>query len=200
MDVLIVRNDAQHGDAADVLQHPAAFVEKPHVATELVDDDALDALTVFGCLEHDAAIDGSEDAPTVDVAHQDDVGIGMTGHRQVHQIPVLQVNLGDAAGTLHHDGVVARGEAVEGIADFSAEVDMLVKTSPNPSCRRGILATPEVVGIAIADGLAVEHHLGGMVRLRLQQQRVHVGMTGNARRLGLYGLGTAYLQPLGGGV
>ena len=36
-----------------------------------------------------------------------------------------------------------------------------------------------------------------MVALRLEQNGVHVGMACYAGRLGLYGLGTAYLQSLG---
>ena len=39
-----------------------------------------------------------------------------------------------------------------------------------------------------------------MVRLWLEQQGVHVGVRGDARSLGLHGLGAAYLQPVGSGV
>ena len=50
MDILEIRNDAQDGNPADLLQHPFALLEESQVATELIDDDAFDELTVFWCL------------------------------------------------------------------------------------------------------------------------------------------------------
>ncbi len=46
----------------------------------------------------------------------------------------------------------------------------------------------------------MQHHLRGVVALRLEQQRVHVGVARNAGGLGLNGLGTAYLQAIGRGI
>ena len=57
MDVLEKGYDAQNGHVADFLEHTPPLVEETHVAPELIDDDALDALSVVGCLQGDAAID-----------------------------------------------------------------------------------------------------------------------------------------------
>ena len=56
-----------------------------------------------------------------------------------------------------------------------------------------------VVGVAVADGPAVEHDLGGMVALGLEQQGVHVGVAGDAGGFGLDGLCPADFQPFRGG-
>ena len=40
----------------------------------------------------------------------------------------------------------------------------------------------------------MQYDLGRMVRIGLQQQRVHVGMTGNTSSLGLHSLRTSYFQ------
>ena len=121
-DVVEIGHHAEHGHAADVLQHAAPLVEEAQVAPELVDDDAPDEPAVVGRLEGDAAIDGGEHAATVDVAHEYDVGSCVAGHREVHQVGVAEIEFGDAAGALHHDGIVARGQAVEGGAHLAAEV------------------------------------------------------------------------------
>ena len=42
IDIFIIRYNAKDWNAAEVFQHAASLVEQPHVATELVDDDALD--------------------------------------------------------------------------------------------------------------------------------------------------------------
>lgn len=106
MDILEIGNNAQDGDATEVFEHATALVEEAQVATEFIDDDALDELAVFRRLEGDAAIDGGEDTPTINVAHEDDIGLGMTRHGEVHQIGIAEVDLGDTARTLHHNGVV----------------------------------------------------------------------------------------------
>ena len=118
VDILKVRDDADDGDTTNLLQHPTAVFEETHVATELVDDDALDALAVFWCLEHQAAIDGSEHPSPINIAHEDDISLSMARHRQVHEVGVSQVDLRDAACALHHNRVVAGSETVEGSADF----------------------------------------------------------------------------------
>ena len=78
----------------------------------------------------------------------------MLCHRHVHQVAVLQVNLCNAACPLHHDGIIARGKAVESGVDFGAEIYPLTShLQPLTSF------SPVVVGILVADGLAVQHHL-----------------------------------------
>ena len=124
MDILEIRDDAQHGDTADILEHPSALFEESQVATELIDDDALDELAVFGCLQGDAAIDGGEDTPTIDIAHKDDICLRMTRHREVHEVGIPEIDLRDAACPFHHDGVIARGQTVEGCADLLSEIDV----------------------------------------------------------------------------
>ena len=89
MDVFIVWYDAQYGYAAEVLQHLPAFVKEPHVAAELVDDDALDELAILRSLQHDAAIDTGKHAPAVDVAYQDDIRLCMACHRHIHKVAFL---------------------------------------------------------------------------------------------------------------
>ena len=130
VDVLIVGHHTQDRHATKVFEHFSATVEEAKVTTKLIDNDSLDALSVFWCLENDAAIDGSKDTATVYVAHQNDIGIGMASHGHVDKVVVAEVDFGDRASPFHHDGVVALGEAIEGSTDLLAEVN---RPSPRPS-------------------------------------------------------------------
>ena len=81
VDVFIIRYDTQHRDAADILKHAAPLVKESHVAAKLIDDDALDELSVLRGLQHDAAIYGGKDTAPVDIAHKNDIGPCMPRHR-----------------------------------------------------------------------------------------------------------------------
>ena len=70
----------------------------------------------------------------------------MHRHRYVHQVGITQVDLGQTSGAFHHDGVVARCQAVVGRIDGVAQF------------LTAFLAEV-VVGISVADGLPVEHNL-----------------------------------------
>ena len=92
MYILIIRDNTENWYVTDVFQHSSALVEQPHVATELVDDDALDEFPVLGGLQRDTSIDGSKHSSSVNITHQDDVGFGMAGHRQIHQVCFPEVD------------------------------------------------------------------------------------------------------------
>ena len=122
----------------------------------------------------------------------------MTGHRHVHQVAVFQIDLRDATSALHHDGIIARGQTVEGRAYFLAVI--YIQTIVLFPCLLVSLSSPIIIRIFVADGFAVEDDLRGMVTLGLQQQGIHIRMTGDACCLGLNSLGSAYLQTLRSGV
>ena len=113
--------------------------------------------------------------------------MGMSSHGKVNEIGVAQIYLRHTAGAFHHNRVIARCQAVEGGIDLGAEVNVRSASAPI------------VVGILVADGFAVEHHLRSVVALWLEQQRVHIGVARYARGFGLNSLSTAYLKPVGGG-
>ena len=125
----------------------------------------------------------------------------MTRHGHVDKVVVAEVDFGNRASSLHDNGVVLLREAVEGSADFLAEVNRLSGGNRQSGrCGGGWGFAPEIVGIAVAYGDAIEHHLAGVVTLRFQEKWVHVGVTRNASSLCLYSLGTANLQTFGSGV
>ena len=187
VDVAEVGDDTEHGHAADVFEQSAAVVEEAQVAAELVDDDALDEPAVLLGLQGDAAIGRGEDAAAVDVGHEQHVGSGMPGHGQVDKVGVAQVQFGHAARALHDDGIILRGQPVEGAAHGLPQLF-------------AALAAEVLPGRAVAHGPAVEHDLRRAVRLRFEQHGVHVRRAGHARRLGLHGLRPTNLQSVGRGV
>ena len=140
----------------------------------------------------------------------------MTSHRHIDKVMVAKIDFGNTASPFHDNGVEALGETVKGSTDLLAEVD---RPSPRPSSIMGRetirmvlpimgemsvrterVFSPEVVGITIADGDAIENHLAGMVALRFQEERIHVGVARDASRFCLNSLGTSYLQSFGSGI
>ena len=112
----------------------------------------------------------------------------MARHRQVHEVGIPEVDLRDTACSFHHNGIIAGSQTIESLTHLTPEINIRTPT------------TPVVIGTLTANGFAVEHHLRGVVTLRLQQQGVHIRMTGDACCLCLYGLRTSNLQSLRCGV
>ena len=185
--VVEIRYHPEYRHAAHFLHHPHAVVEQPAVAPEFVDDDALYPSTVFRRLQHDGTVSRSENPAPVDVRHQKHVGPGMAGHGHIHDVAVPQVDFGDAAGPLHHDGVVTDGEPVERCTHHCPQ---LLASAP----------AEVVVSRTVAHGPPVEHHLRRMVGIRFEQHGIHVRVARYAGRFGLHGLRPPYLKPFGSGV
>ena len=57
MNIIIIRYNAKNGYSANILHHPAAFLEESHIPSELIDENTLDILSVSRRLQHDTAID-----------------------------------------------------------------------------------------------------------------------------------------------
>ena len=107
VNVLIIGYHAQHRNTTNLFQHLHSRFKQTEVATELVDDDALDALAVFRSLQRHRTVGTGKHTSPVDIGYQNHIGMGMTRHGQIHQIGILQVEFRDAAGPLHHNRIVA---------------------------------------------------------------------------------------------
>ena len=171
IDIFIIRYHAQDWHTTNIFEHLASLVEKTHIATKLIDNDAFDELSVLGALQHDATIDGSKHAPSVDIAHQNDICLCMSRHRHIHQIAIFQIDFCDTASTLHHNGIIAFGQTIKSIADLPTEIIIAQRNRPYcafPSLLGGVRGRlPIVVGILVADGFAVQNYLRSMIALGL---------------------------------
>ena len=173
--VFIIGYHAQHGDAAQVFHHLHARLEQPQVAPELVHEDAFHQPPFFRPEQGQRAIYAGKHASPVNVAYQENIRPGMECHRQVHQVGIPQVDFRDAARAFQHDRIIACRQTVVGGANLPAQ---FFASFP----------AEIFVGTAVSDGPSVQHHLRRMVGLGLQQQRIHVRVAGDARRLGLHRL------------
>ena len=183
VDVGEYRHHSQHRYAAQLLQHPAPIFKQPQIASELIDYYAFHQGAILRREQHQRAVDAGENPAAVYVAHQDDVGPGMASHGDVHQVAVAQVYLRQAPGPLHNYRVEAPAKPVIGVKH---RLPQLLAT----------LLAEIVVGVAVADGFAIHHHLRGVVALGLEQQRIHVGVRFQSRGLCLHRLRPANLQPV----
>ena len=101
----------------------------------------------------------------------------------VHEVGVTQVDLGGAARPLDDDHVVRGAQPREALGHERRELGLA----------RAVLAEAHA-----PDRSAADDELRAVVRLWLQQYRVHVRGGIRARRLGLGGLGPADLAAVGG--
>jgi hypothetical protein len=70
---------------------------------EAVDDKAADKRTFPGIKNFHGAEKRGKNAAPVNVADQQNVGLGVAGHGHVDNVMVLQVHFRRAAGTFHDD-------------------------------------------------------------------------------------------------
>ena len=160
--------------------HPIG--KQPQIAAETVDDEPGHAPAKSVGKAFQGAHQLGEDSPPVDVADQDDRCVGITGHGQVDDVMIQQVDFGTGTGALHHHQVVSGPQAVEGGVGRGDQPGLF----------------PVVIhGRLVSDGLAQQHHLRAHVAGGLEQDGIHVHVGRDAGGLGLYDLGPSHLQTLG---
>ena len=186
-DIPEIRDDADDRDARQPPEHLAALVEEADVSPELVDDHALHQPPLVLVEEHDASVNGGEDAAPVDVGHEEGSGVGMARHAHIDDVAVAEVQLGDAPCAFKDDGVEARREPVEGLARLGEQALFAERTLE-------ILA-----GGVVSHGASVEDDLGDAVARRLEEDGVHVGVRSDATRLCLDDLRASHLTAVAGG-
>ena len=163
----------------------SALVEQRTVSPKLIDDNSFYQGTFFRAKQLDRAIDGTEDAASVDVGHKECCRPDSQRHPHVGDIAIPEVQLGNASGSFENNWVVALFQAPE---------------SGDGLLEQGLFLTfhAEIVfGGQIADGPAVEHHLRGGVVGRFQEDRVHVRVRGDPASLGLNDLRASHLATFG---
>ena len=123
-----------------------------------------------------SADQGSDHAPAVDVADENDGDIG--GFREAHvgDIRYPEVDLRRTARPLDDDQVRARAENLETLQDLG---------------QKGWFQIVVIPGLRGARDLAPNNDLGAGVGLRFQKDRVHVNMRLHAAGTGLEGLGAS---------
>jgi hypothetical protein len=127
------------------------------------------------------ADDLAEDAPAVDVGHQDGRCAGPLRHAQVHDVLRHEVDFGAGAGALQDDQLECPAQAFQRPGCFSEQMLLL-----------GVV----VARAAVPAAGPQQDHLAADVAGRLQQDGVHVHMGRYPGGLGLDDLGAAHLEPL----
>ena len=172
-----------HRNPGPLFQPGQAVGQQAGLAPELVDHESLDRGALLRLQQFHGAHDGGEHPAPVDVGAEQDGGLGVPGNPHVHDFIGLQVDLGWAARSLHYHNVVVVAQGVQGGADRVPELGLQPQVVASPGR---------------AHGAAQQHHLGGVVGLGLQQDRVHLHPGLYPRRLGLHRLSPAdFASPRG---
>ena len=154
-----VRDDAEGRQAGARRDGAKAVREQADVPAEPVDQVAPQQPAFLIRQQFPRAHQVGDDAAPVDVRHQHHRHPGGGGEAHVGDIVGPQVDLGGAAGAFHQDEVRIRLQPLEALQHRRHQF---------------LFHVLEVAGVEVAANLAVDHDLRADVRLRLEQNRVHV--------------------------
>ena len=180
-----IGNDPDDRDAKQFFQHVQSRFQDLDVAAELIDDDALDPLLFVFRQQFDRPVNRREHAAGVDVADQKHRRVRSLRHGHVHQVALVQVDLGRTARAFDDDAVHAALQFVVGLFDELAQLRLIFLVFHG---RHG------------ADRLSSDDDLAPAVRRGLQQDGVHLDGRFDAGSFRLGHLGAAHLQPFAGGI
>ena len=174
-------HDAEHRHAGPGGQLVESRRQKRRVPTELVDDEAGDPRSILRRQQRQRADEGREDAAAIDITDEEHGRVGHARDPHVDDLAFAQVDLGRTAGSLDDHDVVRAAQSLEALPH---EVEQ-------PGFHRGVLAER-----GAGHGASPHHDLRPVVRLGLQQDRVHVDGGLDARGLRLRRLGPADLAAI----
>ena len=107
-----VRHNAYDRPAGQLLELCQTRPEDFHIAAEFVDDKAADARLLVLVQQLDRAVERGEHAAAVDVPDEQHRCVHELRKSHVHDVVLLEIDLGRAAGALDDNDVVLGGEAV----------------------------------------------------------------------------------------
>ena len=166
-------HDPGYRDAGAFRQPVQPVGEQRGIAAEFVNDQPAHQRPFFRLQQFQRADQRGEHAPPVDVAAEQHRGVGVAGHPHIDDFGGFEVDFRRAAGALGHHDVEVAPQAVQRVFHRAPKLGFQAEVVPRP--RR-------------AQRAAQQHHLGGMVGLRLEQHRVHCHPRLHAGGVGLHRL------------
>ena len=156
-------------------------VEERGIAAELVDDETLGERALRRRQQRPGADQARDHAATVHIPHQRHGHPGGQGEAHVGDVVLPQVHLGRAARAFHQDQVGLFRKPFEALQHAGHEfgLERVVAARVGGACHG-----------------ALHHHLGAVLALGLEQDRVHVDAGFDAGGTGLQRLGAADLAPV----
>ena len=176
------RHDTQHGHAGtrDELVEPRG--EDRALAPELVHDQAAHAHAVGGVEERECPHERREDPAPVDVADEQHASLGEPRDAHVDDVVVAQVDLRRAPRALDQHELDGPSQPLEALRHDPEECPLHLAVGPPVGAR---------------DGTASHDDLGAVIRLGLEEDRVHVHARLDTSGLRLRRLGAADLAAVG---
>ena len=178
---LHVRDHADDGQPAPLLQHPHAGIQDRLVAAEFVDDQPFQQRLLIRVQEHLRAQQLGKDAASVDIPRKEDRRADRLRESHVDDVVLFEVDLRRAPRAFDHDDVVLPRKGAVSVEDHRHQALFVGKISP---C------------VHISQHFPVDDHLGSGVCRGLEQYRIHPHVRQDAGRLRLHDLRAAHLQPV----
>src|SRR5688572_28652145 len=168
--------DAKAGLARLFLKDGNTVAEKCAVAAKPIDEKRPHQWGFAIIQKLEGSDNGSKDSASVDVRHEHARCLETRGEAQIHQIVLLEIELGNASRSFDDDEIVSFAEA---------------SVSIEHTLEEEIKVTVVVAGAERFPGPSIQHHLASECPCGLQQDGIHVGVRLNAAGLCLCGLSSS---------
>ena len=127
---LHVRDHADDGQPAPLLQHPHAGIKDRLVAAEFVDDQPLQQRLLIRVQEHLRAQELCENATPVDVPREEDRRADRLREPHVDDVVFFEVDLRRAPRAFDHDNVVLPRKRTVSVEDHRHQALLVGKIAP----------------------------------------------------------------------
>lgn len=160
-----------------------SLIEERGIPAKLVDDEALDQVSLRIRKQGVSADQAGDHPAPVDAPDDDDGHVTAKSEAHVRDVVGAEVHLCGAAGPFYNDQIGPRAQTQVALAD---------------DCRQLPFHRLELGGRDVAPHLAAHDNLRADVRLGLEQHGVHVDAERRPARPSLQRLSAPYLQPFAG--
>ncbi len=182
---LHIRYNSRYRNTAAFPKHLYPGIQYGFISAKFIDDQPSDQFPLIFFKQHQRAQKLCEHTAPVYIAHQKDRRFYHLRHPHIHDIVLLQVNLGRTSRPLDYDNIILFLKLMERRQNIRHQPLLISKIFP---CTH------------ISQYFAVDNHLRPGIIRRLQQDRVHLRPGGNARRFRLNRLRPPHLKSLLGDV
>ena len=116
------RNHADHRNAQQIFDHLKTRLKDFDVASELIDDQTLDAFLFLFIQQFDRAVERGKHAARIDIADQDHGSIRRLGHGHIDDIALFQIDLGRTARAFNDDDIYVLFQIIVDLFDHLAQL------------------------------------------------------------------------------
>ena len=129
----------------------------------------------FRCHQHNTAINTSKNATAVNICDKNYICMGIKSHRHIDNIYLAQIDFRNTSCPFHHNRIETGCQTIK---CFMSNLTKAISSFLSK------IASSRLIAVRTSQ----QDYLRCMVRLRFQQDGIHIGLTRDSCRFSLYSL------------